>query len=347
MEDLKVAMAGAGFWARYQLAAWDEVPGVRVVGVCDRDRAKAARLAAERGVAAVYDDAEEMIARERPDLLDVVTSVPGHAPLVRLAASRGVAVLCQKPMAADLDECEALVAECRRAGVGFAVHENWRWQAPLRHVGELIAGGAIGEVFRARIDMISGFDVFANQPGLRDDERFILADLGCHLFDLARYYLGEADSIACLTRRVRPEIRGEDAATALVGFGGGRAMATISMAYAGTPLERECFPQTLVFVEGDRGSIEVDTDYRVRVTTADGTLVKRVAPPNYPWADPAYAVVHASLVPCLTDAAKAVREGTRAETDAADNLRTMRLVFAAYESAATGRTIAMPREDAS
>ncbi len=344
MDELKVAMAGAGFWARYQLAAWGEVPGVRVVGVCDRDRAKAARLAAGAGVMAVYDDAEEMLARERPDLLDVVTSVPGHAPLVRLATSRGLAVLCQKPMAADPNECEALVAECRRLGAWFAVHENWRWQAPLRRAGELIAGGAIGEVFRARIDMISGFDVFANQPGLRDDERFILADLGCHLFDLARFYLGEADSIACLTRQVRPDIRGEDAATALVSFGGGRAIATINLAYAGTPLERECFPQTLVFVEGDRGSIEVGTDYRVRLTTADGTLVKRVAPPAYPWADPAYAVVHASLVPCLADAAKAVRDQTRAETDAADNLKTMRLVFAAYESAATGRTIALTQE---
>ena len=88
---------------------------------------------------------------------------------------------------------------------------------------------------------------------------------------------------------------------------GGRTTVTVNMAYAGTPLERECFPQTLVFIEGDRGSIEVAPDFWVRVTTADGTRSCRVPAADFPWADPDYAAVHASMVPCQADILRASR----------------------------------------
>lgn len=333
---MRVAVAGAGFWAHTQSAAWGEVPGARVVAVADTDRDKALSLASRLGAAA-YADAGEMLDRERPDLFDVIAAVPAHASLVRLAFAKRVPVLCQKPMAETLVECEALVSEAETAGVWFAVHENWRHQAPLRRVRELLAEGAIGRPFRARLDMISGFDVFANQPALRTAERFILLDLGCHLFDTARSWFGEADRVFCQATTVRPGVRGEDVATTHLRMGG--VAVTVNLAYAGTPLERECFPQTLAFVEGDRGSLELDADFRLRLTTDAGTLVRRVPVPFRPWADPRYAVVQTSMVPCLTEVAAALRAGRPAETSAADNLRTMRLVFAAYESAATGRAV--------
>jgi len=331
---MRFAVVGAGFWAGYQLAAWGEVPGVRCVAICDADRAKAEKLAAARNVPAVYTDAAEMIDREKPEFLDIIASVAAHGPLVRLAAARKLPVICQKPMAESLEECEALVALCRDARVPFSIHENFRWQAPLRRVKALLAQGAIGTPFRCRIDMISGFDVLANQPSLGREKRFIIADLGCHLFDLARSWFGEAQSVYCRTSQVHEGIAGEDVATAM--FSMGSATVTVNMAYAGTPLERECFPETLVFIEGDRGSIEVAPGCVVRVTTKSGTEATTVRPPAYEWANPKYAIVQSSMVACHTDLVRALRGGTPAETDAADNLKTMRLVFAAYDSAQTG-----------
>jgi D-apiose dehydrogenase len=334
---MKFAVVGAGFWAGYQLAAWGEIPGVRCVAVCDPDRAKAEKLAAARNVPAAYSDAAEMIDRERPEFLDIIAAVPAHGPLVRLAAARKIPVICQKPMAERLEECESLVALCRDAGVSFAIHENWRWQAPMRRVKELLARGAIGTPFRCRIDMISGFDVFANQPGLRREEKFIIADLGCHLFDLARSFFGEASSVYCRTAQVHEGISGEDVATTV--FDMGSATVTVNMAYAGTPLERECFPETLIFIEGDKGSIEVAPGCVVRVTTRAGTEATPVPPPAYSWVHPKYAVVQSSMVACHQDLVRALRGGTRAETDGADNLKTVRLVFAAYESARAGTVV--------
>jgi predicted dehydrogenase len=321
------------------VAAWQEHADAAVVAVCDRDRGRAEKLAAARHLPAIYTDVADMVRQERPDVIDVITDVAGHAPLVRLAASQGVPVICQKPMAATLAECEDLVATCQAAGTWFAVHENWRWQAALRRVKELLAEGAIGTPFRCRIDMVSGFDVFANQPNLRTDERFIVADMGCHLFDVARSWFGEAETVYCRTARVHPDIRGEDAATALLTMNGGRTTVTVNLAYAGTPLERECFPETLAFIEGDRGSLEVTPGGWVRLTTTAGTQATRIRPPRLAWADPEYAVAQTSMVACQADLLRGLTTKAPAETDGADNLRTMRLVFAAYEAAATGRVV--------
>jgi predicted dehydrogenase len=339
MAEMRVAVVGAGFWAKYQVAAWRELPDVRCIAICDSNRAKAEGLAGGVAIPHVYEDAATMIATERPDLLDIVTDVPSHAPLVRLAATHRLPVVCQKPLAASFEECEELVRVCCDAATPLAIHENWRWQAPLRHVQELLNRGAIGTPFRCRIDMISGFDVFANQPYLREVEQFIISDLGCHLFDLARSYFGDFDRLYCQTACIGPDIRGENVATAVLSARNEQLTVLVQMACARTPLEHECFPQTLVFIEGDRGSIEVAPDYVVRLTDATGIYTRRVLPPQYAWANPDYAVVHASVVACHADMLRAWQTGTLSETNAADNLNTMRMVFAAYESAATGQAI--------
>jgi predicted dehydrogenase len=117
------------------------------------------------------------------------------------------------------------------------------------------------------------------------------------------------------------------------------ATVLVEMAYAENHLERDHFPETFVFVEGERGSIELGPDYWIRVTTKNGTHAKRAPPPRYAWADPAYDVVHASIVSCHANLLRALRGDGKAETTGEDNLRTLRLVYAAYESARTGKVV--------
>jgi predicted dehydrogenase len=74
-----------------------------------------------------------------------------------------------------------------RAGVPLFVNENWRWQCPIRQFKAQLDSGRIGKPFSARIDMISGFSVFKNQPLLAELEQFIITDLGSHTLDVARY----------------------------------------------------------------------------------------------------------------------------------------------------------------
>ena len=337
MNELGFALLGTGFWARYQLAAWREVPGARCVALYNRTRAKAEALAREFNVPAVYDDAEELLRIERPDFVDIVTDVGTHRQFVELAARHGVHVICQKPLAPTLEGAKAMLAACQQAGVSLAVHENWRWQAPLRELKRVLASGAIGPVFRARIDYCNSFPVFENQPFLKDLEQFTLTDMGTHILDVARLLFGEADRLYCQTHRVHRDITGEDAATVVLHQCGG-ATVTVNLSYA-SRVEHDRFPEAFVFVEGEQGSVELGPDFWIRVTTVTGTHSWRCPPPFYAWADPRYSLVHSSIVACHADLLRALQTGTPAETDAGDNLKTLRLVFAAYESARSGQSV--------
>jgi D-apiose dehydrogenase len=339
MSNLRFAIFGTGFWSRFQLAAWHELAGVECVALYNRTRAKAEALAHEFGVPAVYDDPEELLRNERLDFIDVITDVDTHSRFVHMAAARRLPVICQKPMAPTYAEAERMVATCREAGVPYFVHENWRWQTPIRQLKSVLESGQIGRPFRARIAMVSGFPVFANQPFLRELEQFVLTDMGSHVLDVARFLFGEAQSLYCQTRRVHSDIKGEDVATVMLEMDG--TTVSCEMGYAENFLERDSFPETLIFIEGQRGSIELAPDLWLRITTADGTNSRRYPPPRYAWADPAYDLIHASIVPCNANLLDALRGEHQAETTGEDNLRTVRLVFAAYDSAASGQAVGL------
>jgi len=332
MRPLKFAVLGTGFWSYFQIPAWFEVGGVELVAVYNRTVSKAEKVAARFGVPRVYEDAEELLRNEKLDFVDIITEIDAHAPFVKLAAKYKLPVICQKPMAPDLATAEEMVSACQKAGVPLFIHENWRWQTPVRALQQALEEGSIGTPFRARLNMISGFPVFANQPLLKTLKHFILTDLGSHILDTARFLFGEAESLYCQTHQVHTDIAGEDVATVMLEMGG-KTSVTCYLAYAENYLEHDHFPQTYIFVEGERGSIQLGPDYWLRVTTKDGTLSRRVPPPRYAWADPAYDVVQASIVPCNADLLKALKGEGRAETTGEDNLKTVRLVFAAYDSA--------------
>jgi predicted dehydrogenase len=339
MTALKFAVLGTGFWSGFQIPAWFEVGGVELVAVYNRTVSKAEQVAHRFGVPRVYADAEALLRHEQLDFVDIITEVPAHAPLVFLAAQHKTPVICQKPMAGDYPTCERMVAACRAAGVPFMIHENFRWQTPMRALKRLLEEGRIGEPFRARLRFVHGLpDIFDNQPFLKTLEHFALTDVGSHLLDLARFLFGEPRSLYCQHLRTRDDIAGEDVASVQLRIG--EMICACEISYS-SRAEIECFPQTLVVVEGRKGVIEVAPDYWIRVTTDEGTFSRRYPPPRYAWADPRYEVVHASIVPCNADLLRALKTGQPAETSGEDNLKTMRLVYKAYESAERDQVISL------
>ena len=343
MNPLRLAIFGAGFWVPYQLSGWQEVGGVTFAAIYNRSRPKAEAIARRFGIPAIYDDPEQLLQEIKPDAVDNITEVGGHKPLSLLCARHRIPCICQKPLAATLEDAGEIVAAFGRMRTPFFVHENWRCQSPMIALRRILGSGTIGTPFRAHLSMVSGFDCWANQPALRTLEQFILTDLGVHLFDVARVLFGEASTVYCHTQRtLLPEVCGDNVATVLLRMGEARTSVVVELGYAKTPLEagvREIFPQTRAFIEGPKGSIELTADYILRVTTSDGTHVTRHPPPRYGWADPRYEIAHASIVPCLKDLLGALRGETLGETTGRDNLRTLELVFGAYESAKSDEVI--------
>ena len=337
MRDLKFAVMGTGFWASYQVSAWFEVGGVNLVAIYNRTRSKAEAFGERFGVLRVYDDPEKLFQSEELDFVDIVAGVQAHAPLVALAARYRVPVICQKPMASDCATAQQMVRTCEEAGIPFFIHENFRYQRPLRAVKEVLEAGQIGQPFRARIQFVhSNPAIFEHQPRLKTLERFAVADMGVHLLDLARFYFGEPDRLYCQTYRTRDDIVGEDVATVVLRIG--EIMCTCEISYS-TRTEWGHFPETFVYVEGREGTLELGPDCRVRVTTEAGTLVRQYAPPRYAWADPDYALVHASIVDTNRALLEALRTGKPAVTSAQDNIKTVRLMCAAYDSAQQDQVI--------
>jgi predicted dehydrogenase len=338
MPDLQFAVFGAGFWAPFQIAGWGEVKGAKCVAIYNRTVSKAEKVAQAFGIPAVYGDPEELLDREKLDFLDVITDSLTHGKFVQMAAQRKLPVISQKPMANTLAEAEDMVRVCREAGVPFYVHENWRWQAQIREFKKVLDSGEIGVPFRARIFLVSGYPVFNTEPNLRDLEEYVLKDMGTHLLDVARFLFGEADRLYCQIHQVQPGIKGEDVATVMMHMGG-RTTVTCSMGFPGHFLENDVFTQTLILVEGDKGSAELDSHYWVRVTTKNGTRANRYPPTYRPWMLHDYVASHSSIALCNAHLLQALRGDGEAETTGEDNLKTMRLIFAAYESARIGKVI--------
>ena len=336
MPDLKFAVMGAGFWSHYQIPAWLEVGGVQLVALYNRTVSKAQKVAEKFSVSRVYADADELFLNEELDFVDIITEVPAHASFVFLAAKYKVPVICQKPMAPDYETAREMVAACREAGVPFFVHENFRYQTPIREVKRLLDKGRIGKPFRARIQFVHGFPIFENQPFLKTLQRFVLTDVGSHILDLARFFFGEAQSVYCQHYRTRDDIAGEDVATVILKIGDVICNCEMSQS---TRTEWGHFPETFVYIEGEKGTIDLGPGFWIRVTTEDGTVSRRYPPPRYDWANPDYDVVHSSMVPLHADFIKALKAGAPPETSGEDNLKTMRLVYSAYESAERNQVI--------
>lgn len=341
-EKLRFAVLGTGFWANYQIPAWMELEGVELVALYNRTKSKAEAVGRKFGVSSLYDDAEKLLKTERLDFVDIITDVDTHRPLTELAAMHGVNVICQKPMAPKLHDAKKMVDACRRSGVSFFIHENWRWQAPIRKLKELILSREIGDVFKARVTFCSGFPVFDNQPFLADLDEFILTDIGSHILDSCRFLFGEVDSLLCHTATVNRKIKGEDVANVFMKMKNGISCYA-EMSYASI-LEYEPFPQTFMVVEGDKGSIHLTKNYALHVTTREGTRIVDAKPKFYPWLDPAYALVHSSIVDCNRDILSGLRGGP-AETTGTDNLETVRLVHASYESSRNNSSVQMDTYD--
>ena len=331
MSKVRLGVIGCGFWSRYQTAAWLALDDVDLVAVCDQNLARAEEFAQAMNIRASYADSARMLEHEDLDVVDVITDPDSHEMLVKMAADYGVAVICQKPMAPTLAAASHMHAYCLERGVPFFIHENFRWQQPIRACWEELRSGIIGRPFKANLKFCSSFPVFENQPLLAELEEFILTDVGTHILDLARFLFGDAKSLYCQTHSINPKIKGEDVANVFLTHENG-VHCYAEMSYA-SRLKDERFPETFVLIEGTEGSIYLGPDANLHTTTAAGTKSKKIAVTAFEWAHPDYALAHASIYYCHQNILSDLLGDGSAETTASDNLKTLQLVFDAYQSA--------------
>lgn len=329
---LKGGVIGCGFFAQNHLAAWDLIDGVEIKAVCDRDPTKA-----KWRDATAYSDAAAMLAAEDLDFVDIITTAESHRPLVEFAAANKLAAICQKPFALDLADARAMVAAAHAADVPLMVHENFRWQSPLMAVKQVLASGEIGDPTYARIQFRHGYDIYAGQPYLKTEPRLGIMDVGVHLLDLARFYLGEVTRLHCRTQKVNPAIAGEDCVTITLDHASG-AVSLVDLSFF-TKREPEPFPETLVRIEGGSGTVELLQGYRLKVSGTGWSREADVEPAVPAFGAKPWHVVQDSVINIQHHWVECLISGMHPATSGADNLETLDLAFKAYRSAEIGQAL--------
>lgn len=334
---LRGGIIGTGFFAINHLHSWRMVEGAEIVALCDRDAARLNSAGDTFDIASRYSDAAEMLQAENLDFVDVITTAPTHRPLVELAVSQGVDVICQKPFAENLEDARAMVRAAEEAGKLLMVHENFRWQSAIREVIAVLRSGRIGTPFFCRASFRSGYDVFSGQPYLAEGERFIIEDLGIHVLDIARALMGDVARVSATTARINPNIKGEDVATILLAHDSG-ATSVVDCSYA-TRRVPETFPETLLEIDGDTGTLRLEAGYQLVIQDSENEERRDVSPPLLEWAERPWHNIQESVFAIQQHFVDCRAAGAEPETSGSDNLKTFGLVEAAYRSAAEGETI--------
>jgi predicted dehydrogenase len=150
-------------------------PDATVVAVSDINLDNARAFQEEYGIAQVYADYQEMLARERLDIVSICTWPHLLAPMVVAAAEAGVkAIHCEKPMAPTYGEARRMVEVCRARGVQLTFNHQRRFGRPFRTARDLLRSGAIGELRRLEAICSNMFD------------------WGTHWFDMLFFYNEQA-----------------------------------------------------------------------------------------------------------------------------------------------------------
>jgi predicted dehydrogenase len=182
-DRVRVAMVGAGFFARFHMDAWRRMEGARLVAVCDRNPETHEHVASTGEAIAVFEDFDAMLDAEPPDVVDIATPPETHLPLAESAAGRGLAIICQKPLAPTHDDALRIVETCERAGVVLAVHENIRWTPWHREIARLIGAGKLGTLHRIGMRLRPGDGqgaeaYLSRQPYFQQMPRFLVHETG-------------------------------------------------------------------------------------------------------------------------------------------------------------------------
>src|SRR6202047_3305140 len=226
-KPLRIGLIGAGMVSRHHLIAWADIADrARVVAIADPSRENATRRANEFAISNIYTDAEAMLAAAELDAVDIAAPRQFHAPLVRLAASKRLPVLCQKPLAPTLQQAIDLAADVKNQ-TRLMVHEHWRFRGYYRDAAAWLREGRIGSVKQAQLTLLTsgvlpGADglrpALERQHFMRGETRMLVAEVLIHHLDSLRMLLGPLRVTAAGLSRTFSEMAGG-------GRGGGAAKA--------------------------------------------------------------------------------------------------------------------------
>jgi predicted dehydrogenase len=334
---LSFAHYHANFWAEAIVAS----PDAALVGVWDADRARGAEVA-DRFATRFHADLDALL--ESCDAVGITSETLHHASLVEAAAARGVHVLCEKPMATTLADCDRIVRAVRTAGVVYMQSFPKRFDPINRELVELVQRGDLGRLslVRVRHAHFHGLDPAFAQRWLADPELAgggTLLDEGIHAADFLRWLLGDPVDVRATISDRALGLPVEDTAVAVFGFPSGviaEVATSWSMIAADTSIEVYGTDGSALLAGVDLASRDFASSPYLRVFRGDGERGRWEPSPSTPSfvAGGFHQEVARRFVAC-------VRNGREPPVGLSEGRASLAMILAAYRAAGSGQAQAI------
>jgi predicted dehydrogenase len=331
--DYGIGIVGCGGIVNYAHLPAYKAHNLRVLACYDVNPEAARKTAADHAIPQVYESLDALLADERIQIVDIAVPAWHQREIAERALAAGKHLLCQKPLAEQLPDAEAIVAAAQRASRKIAVNQQMRWSAGIAAAKDLIRRGFLGQPTDAQIQ-VSVTTPWHMWPWLKVAPRLEIMYHSIHYLDSLRYMLGDPQWVTSRHARYpgQPETGETKTVTVLDYESGLQALVAVNHHdHSGDNYATFRFLGTAGVIKGTIGLLYNYPDGRPDTLQAHST---EVAPEAWfdiklegLWIPDAFIGPMASLM-------DAIQRDIRPITDAADNLGTLRVVHAAYRSAA-------------
>jgi len=314
--------------------------GLQIIGCFDVDRAAAEATAARFAIPRVYPSLDALLADQAVAIVDIAVPAWHQRGIAERALLAGKHLLCQKPLAETLDDALAIAHAGRRAGRHVAVNQQMRWSAGIAAARGLLRDGLIGTPtdVQIRVSVATPWHLW---PWLRDAPRLDLMYHSIHYVDSVRSWVGDPLWVTSQHARFpgQPERAETRTITVLEYESGLHALVTVNHHdHSGASIAEFRILGTAGAIEGTIGLL---ADYpRARPDTLRFTS-QRFVP--HMWHAPTLTGLWLpdAFVGPMYGLMQAIGGDVPPPTDALDNCQTLRVVHAAYRSAAERRSVAL------
>ncbi|RXP46462.1 gfo/Idh/MocA family oxidoreductase [Lutibacter sp. HS1-25] len=337
---LKGVAIGAGYFSQFQYEAWTRISEVEITALCNSNINRAKGIMNNYGVKNHYTDYKEMILKEKPDFIDIITPPETHFEMCAFAADHGVHIICQKPLAPTFEASKKIVDYVASKGVRFVVHENFRFQPWHREIKKIINQGEIGDLFnlnfRSRMGDGWGDDAYlSRQPYFRDYKKLLIYETGVHFIDTFRYHAGEVKNVFSILKQLNPVIKGEDAGLMILNFENNTTALWDANRYNENNLANPRYTFGEYLIDGSKGSIRLYSDGKLTIQKLGlGEKEHLYVHNNIGFAGDCCYIFQRNFIDCFLS-------GEPFETSGENYLKTLRVQDAVYESAKASRVVSV------
>jgi predicted dehydrogenase len=338
-----MALIGCGRIAERHAALLtkEQVPGARLVAVCDAQRDRAAAFG-ERYHVPFYTDSLDMIRKETIDVLIILTPSGQHAEQVIQLAPYKKHFIVEKPMALTLESADAMIRACDQNGVRLFVVKQNRFNVPVQKLKEAMDAGRLGKLtlgtVRVRWCRTQAYYDSDAWRGTWAYDGGVLANQASHHIDLLEWMMGPVDTVFAKATHALAKIEAEDTAVVVLRFHNG-ALGVIEATTAARPSDLEGSLSVL----GEKGSVVIGGFAVNEMKTwkfvdqkegEEADVIKRfsVNPPNV------YGYGHQAYLKNVVDS---IAQKHAALVDGLEGRKSLELITAIYESIETGQEVSL------